>query len=507
MKIESKTFASGYLKLSVPDEAELFLSVTPGFEYGPGIERDGVTEPRMTDPRSVDHVCDTLDEPVRHGLPPITDPNLQRLGTWSVHRHLQRFVDANPNWRVLALQTNGDLTMNPWHVAYLGESHLDKQKPGTLCGLITCGSSEEPFDRRVYRCLVKWKDDAVDHNHSRRYEFVSLRFRIDEDGIKVLIVDQDYDAGWLEKGLNRDSSDDIADLIAFALAGKDIVKQRYPIPLQRAVDKFDDVRHVLNLPVGMQVCAGGQFQGIQVGKLNFGEYQLYNNLNERRAALHGPVLVDLDIEDPRGQVQVDHDVAVGHLEASMRSHRNRGQPSHPDHFRTYPDDASKLEVYFAHAVYPFGVFGIGKVDDSPNKRQVVAFSSAGLSGRVGYTLEGVTHMMYHFLKCDDAIVLDEGMDCCLLVNPVRDGAVTYTNEQLLGKTRELTRRLVDAERRKKDGTDLTSDGFNKQLAEDISDQGASSSPAGMGPWDDVFVTKPSRPQVRSVIIYATREDR
>jgi len=34
-------------------DEHLFLSVSPGLEHGPGIQRDGISNPRMTDPHSV----------------------------------------------------------------------------------------------------------------------------------------------------------------------------------------------------------------------------------------------------------------------------------------------------------------------------------------------------------------------------------------------------------------------------------------------------------------------
>ncbi|MCF6156716.1 MAG: hypothetical protein E3K36_16100 [Candidatus Brocadia sp.] len=55
--IESGKFGIGYFKIDMQDGMEIFLSVSLHFEYGPGIQRDGITAPRMTDPKSVDYIA------------------------------------------------------------------------------------------------------------------------------------------------------------------------------------------------------------------------------------------------------------------------------------------------------------------------------------------------------------------------------------------------------------------------------------------------------------------
>ena len=52
----NNVFQTGYLRVFAERGEEIFLSVTPGFERGPGIERDGITLPRMADPHSIQHV-------------------------------------------------------------------------------------------------------------------------------------------------------------------------------------------------------------------------------------------------------------------------------------------------------------------------------------------------------------------------------------------------------------------------------------------------------------------
>src|SRR5207249_4263600 len=89
--------------------------------------------------------------------------------------------------------------------------------------------------------------------------------------------------GYTEEG-------DITPLVYFALAGKGIVENGIDLALANAADRFLDVRHIFDLP---DVEAQPEIhQGPM--RVNFGEFQLFQNVNERRAALYSPVLIDLN---------------------------------------------------------------------------------------------------------------------------------------------------------------------------------------------------------------------
>lgn len=246
--VESEGFKTGYLKTDMGDGEEIFLSVTPGFEYGPGIQRDGITKPRMTHPQSIAYVCLSRGVTRKEGLPPTTKGYEQRVGTWTLYNHLREFVDKKgKDWRIIGVQSNGDLTANPWHVAYLGDSHISDSQKGLFCGLFTDGDPKEEIDRRVYRCLVKWNDEAS-KDRKIKYEFTSLKMSSKKSGNVVNIEDPDYDKSWLESVDCYDKgTGNIAGCIEFALSGKTIVKKGYNIPILRAVDKFQDIRHILSL--------------------------------------------------------------------------------------------------------------------------------------------------------------------------------------------------------------------------------------------------------------------
>src|SRR5215212_8452834 len=120
--MESNRFDLGYCKLDQPSE-HIFLSVTDGFEHGPGIHRDGFSEPWMLDPHGVQHIRKhrgtrqpkmlRRDSPNPNALragATTTNPYVQRAGTWTVYHHLERFVAAmeakGEEWRIVGAQSN-----------------------------------------------------------------------------------------------------------------------------------------------------------------------------------------------------------------------------------------------------------------------------------------------------------------------------------------------------------------------------------------------------------------
>ena len=77
---KNEKFEIGFLK-TIKSKEDLFLSVTPGLEHGPGIQRDGITMPRMTDPHSSTYVCNANDFQPLTDLSSTTDPFVQRAGS------------------------------------------------------------------------------------------------------------------------------------------------------------------------------------------------------------------------------------------------------------------------------------------------------------------------------------------------------------------------------------------------------------------------------------------
>src|SRR5712692_2230236 len=101
----SQHFDIGFLVTEGAGE-HIFISVSPGFEHGPGIQRDGISNPRMTDPHTVRAVTHHfgLDDTSWRNLETTTNAFVQRAGTWTLYHHLQNFVvKYGHDWRVIGV--------------------------------------------------------------------------------------------------------------------------------------------------------------------------------------------------------------------------------------------------------------------------------------------------------------------------------------------------------------------------------------------------------------------
>jgi hypothetical protein len=485
----------------------LFVSVTDGFERGPGIQRDGLTAPRMTDPHSVAGIIEQrhLDGREWRTLPTTTNAYVQRVGTWTLYHHLKRFDERyGEKWRIVAVQSNGDLTMNSWHVAYINRTQFGQQPQ--LCALRTPNDREheEPLGERTYRCLVKWGNQAA-AALGVAYEFLDIRFdSVLDERWSVKIVDRNLDAIYGQKfgvipRYNAETRD-IGFLIDFALSGKQIVESGTDITPINAIDRFEDVRHVFNLP--LEVPMHGHYQGQDVKHVNFGELQLFKDRNVRRGALFSPMVIPLHI-GPHATVKRED------VRAKLNERHYREIPDAPTRrgeFRFYPEDA--VEIFFPHNVYPFGVLGLRTVKGAKGRlSEIVGLSSGGLSGRVGNTLEGTARIMFDFFGCTDAIVLDEGEDVFSIINPFKKGTPLYSNAQIIAKALHFTKKRVEEDCAKaakscsdyKFGPNMRKWPLNISLFKEM-DQDASSSK--LIPYEDIMVVPPQRSQIRSVLIFA-----
>jgi hypothetical protein len=301
---------------------------------------------------------------------------------------------------------------------------------------------------------------------------------------------------------------DISNQIEFALSGKPIIQRRSEIPLANIIDRFQDVRHVYNVP---SVSASGTFRGVPIKDLNFGEYWLYNDLNVRRAALNSPVIIELAV--PGAGVILE----AGEVERTLiRRHYKREDesPTRRGRFRRYSDRS--LEIFYPHNVYPFGVVG-GKPDE------LVCLASGGLSGRVGNTLEGITRIMHDFFGCEDATsVVDEGYDTFLIVNPNPNDSEDGPNHYLYDNS-EFLKKVASFSKWRADKDDHESCSFHYALDSD---------PPGLKGWPlnkplfrgldvfcseqhaqpaepnalDIIAVPPRRCQMRAVLIAAVRQN-
>lgn len=510
---KSETFNTGYFSLSTQNE-HLFLSVTPSCKHGPGIKRDGVTSPRMKDPHSIPEV--TINSPLGRvpethwmSLNDTTNAFEQRAGTWTIYHHLKEFCQVKGDeWQIIGAQGCGDLTMNPWHIAYLGRSSYIDALHNTVCGILINDEYTEPIEKRVYRCLVKWNEDAV-KQIGRQYEFLDLRF-INLNPIVILInapeLAQEYEN--CLKGLPDYNEDlkNISPFLEFALAGKEIIQKGHQVPLVTAIDKFQDVRHIFKLP--HQVRCSGNFRGQTIQQINLGEYQLYGDLNARRAALNGPIIIETDLNQAGGFFRINLDELQEDL-----NHKNfklvSESPSRVGDYYLHSDDKI-VEIYFPKNVYPFGILGM-------HNNEIICLSSSGLSGRIGNTLEGITRIMIDGFNSEEAIVLDEGFDVFQLVNPTvsdeNNSSFRYTNEQLLDKILAFTYGQIQNEKTESLknpingghlGGNMTQWPLNLDLLGQVEETWHSKKLSRLD-YSDIFPVRPGRSQIRSILIFAVRK--
>jgi hypothetical protein len=338
-----------------------------------------------------------------------------------------------------------------------------------------------------------------------RYEFLDLRF-IMAGGANIINIDDPQVARAYNRylaGLEGYDANlqNIAPFLEFALGGKTIIQQGNVVPLFTAIDRFQDVRHIFCLP-GKIPCAGN-FMKQAIDKIYLGEYQLYGELNARRAALNGPIIVETQLISPGGFLEINlADPAVANQLTKNNFRRVGVSPRRAGEYFPYPG-GDTVEIYFPKNIYPFGILGM-------SGQRIICFASSGLGARIGNTLEGITLIMSDGFGAEEAMVLDEGYDVFQMINPMEDDhAFTYTNEELLDRVLAFThdQMLLDTAESVKYpvngpalGGDMRQWPLNRDLLDQVeNDYGTRA--AGLD-YTDIFPVRLSRSQIRSILIVA-----
>ena len=484
-------------EVDVPTQSgvELFVSTTPNFRYGPGIKRDGITKPRMTDPHSIGSIMGTdwID------LPETTHAFVQRAGTYTLFTHVKRFVDAHgEQYRIRAIQGHGDLTMNPWHVALIhenGRAHLyhlnTKEDPQ---------SAREDLQNGKYQCLVKWKRELRD-----KHDFINLGFSMDgANNVTARIYDSEFLAAneqWLnERGIDPDN---IAPFIEFAFSGKPLYSRGQDLGLTYITRYFTDVRHIFRLPTvtAHRISASRDREEM---KINFGEYTLFTNENSRTLAVTGPVVVPLELRLEDGTtLAIDYAQLQSELSRQGYHKALYSEARIPNTYRRH--DPKHVKIFFGRNVYPFGAVagdGTGKL---------TFYAQGGLSGRVGANIETI---MTSFLNRGhtNAIILDEGCDTFQVDNKPDGRAWAYdSNAALLDEiaANTLWQMQVDAQDCARIGgdyplgTEMLRWPLNVPVFEELL-QFCGNKIKAKSPSSDVMPVPPQRSQMRAVTIIAER---
>jgi hypothetical protein len=372
-------------------DRQLFLSYTYGREHGPGIDRDGLTSPRMVE----------ISKP---WLPNETDAARQRFYTWKVGdpavpdkngasldhlnaelpptTHCDYFRSlCGDEWGIEAAQGCGNLTMNLWFVAYYRPSgaygNRDKRREGLIylpdeARLMSAPTAEQESDRK-YSCLVKWRPQQMPKG---QLSISDLRFN-------PFHCEQ---AVWFDRG--QVPPENVTDQIEFAVFGQQVIREGRSVDLSTITQQFSDVRHLFRLPNIQDVL--GREEAREA--LWFGENQLVGDRPEvwdrRRGALSRPVELDWSYITERGFRRRDpkewREEVVAKAFEQKGYKRIQGDvrpPEKPGEFRFDPANTDLVDVWLLPNPYPLTFVGLGKPEDQEYGRtnHLILMAVSGLS--------------------------------------------------------------------------------------------------------------------------------
>lgn len=333
------------------------LSVQPEFNFGSGIIRGH----RHPDGRlMIDHII----SPRRQQL---FGADI-RSGTISVWEHQVRYLlqQRNSNERIVGIIGNGNLTQNPYFVAWFG-------KDGLLIRL-----QHEPVSNREYDCIV------IDKNNRVTVEV--LRFTNNSN--------TQTDTGW--QAINV-ANNQVLQSTQIAFSGQRIVKNgqamsRQELETQVVSGQFYDLRHVFRFPA---VSSGGYWKDLALEQFYDGKGI---DVEVVKKALRGEVIATRwqDLTDDENSVRKAL-LDKGYHEAT------NGKPG------TYSISGDFVEVTFLDSIYCHNVLGVDKETGKLCSMQVT-----GWSNNVGATLQGLSQLAANVFQ--DAILLNNGGDVFFLVN-------------------------------------------------------------------------------------------
>lgn len=400
-------------------QEQIYLLYSKGFEDGPGIHRNGQGSPWMVDPVQFNRR--------------ITDPHEQRKGTWLINDDARQMVhDSVANWiqevsnkrdaglmevpdaeqridyyqefarsvaslpdyerefrklypdqTIVGMQGCGNLSMNEWYIAYV-------RSPFTRHERQFIALPEDRVNRippRRYTCLVKYRDNTV------RIE--SLYFNL------------------LRRCVCRepDGGGDITDQVEFAVYGTQVLGNGELADFSNIVEEIADVRHLFRLPnlnPGTTTTSEPHrrprrfFGKKQYDDVWFGEAELLQNQNLRRAALTEPVLLNRQFQNMGADREFISEMfgRSGYRE-EQTTHRGLRPSNGSWRFRQENDEL--VEVKLLRNVYAYSLIGL---DAQGN---ILALAVGGLAGRRGQTLEAAVQNIRSY-GATDALLIDQGDD-------------------------------------------------------------------------------------------------
>jgi len=292
-----------------------------------------------------------------------------RTGTISVWSHQEKYLSQKREGtqRIAAIMGYGNLTQNPYFVAWFGtDGLLIRLKP-------------EPISDRIYDCVV------VDENHQVTLE--SLRFKRDSS--------IEAETGW--QAINVATDKFLPDSTQVAFSGQRIVKSGQAMSRQEFSEQicsglFYDLRHVFRFPA---VPSGAYWRDL-------GLEQFYT-----QGSIDPEVVIKALNNSPittRWKDLTDDETAV--RKALADKGYQESDEGKPGTYRLY---GSFVDIVFLDAIYCHDVIGIDK-----EQGNLCSMHVTGWSNNVGATLQGLSQLAANVFQ--DAILLNNGGDVFYLIN-------------------------------------------------------------------------------------------
>ena len=358
---------------------ELFLSSSKGREHGPGIIRDGIGPPRM--------------QLASNPWESTTDAEKQREGTWDIfsdddqegneeyRSHIGEFRKMKPDSELLTVVGFGDLSMNLWNTAFVNSSNSESPKLIYL--------RDEPVNGRIYSCLIKWRTES---GPTSKYSIAPVRFNTFA-----------YDQNPRDPSVVLVNNQPAADKIEFAVFGQQVIRDDHVVSPRQFVHQFADIRHLLTLPNLNPKSAETRFffGAERKDDVWFGEAQLLDDRNLRRAALTGSVELN--------RLYKGLGCPKDYLESVLNRYgkfvnNETFRSLEPGEWRWIPEDDNLVEIYLRRNTYPCTMLGVTTNGNIISLAWKGKYDTDG-----GWTIEGAAQALKdHGVR--DAILCDEGAD-------------------------------------------------------------------------------------------------
>ena len=359
-EMKSIRFTTGYFEFEIkPEKAEMFLSLTPDLSQGPGIHRDGITEPMMLHPAHR-----------RNGRAKWTnDANEQRAKSLTFYHHFKKFNETlGKKWKIVGAQGFGDLTMNLWHLAILNDKRISKNPIFARLDVNLDPDFREEWCRNKYTALIVNKNGSVSCNE---VTFVQGKTN---DQLPIVYFD--------------DKSRDMKDQIKLLLIGKPIVRNNKILPLQTTVNMFQDIRHIFAC-IRCDLPYVAKIYDRETSSIVFGEKDLFNEINKRRQALKSAIQIDLQLTPA---VRIESSTLQKALKKDGYLVAEGSTPERPGQYKilqnTHGGD-EKIDIYFKRNFYPFSAIGLKQRITKDQNDIIVGLCSTGQQFRIGDTIEGI----------------------------------------------------------------------------------------------------------------------